>query len=331
VVFQDARLFPHRSVRGNLLYGRHLRRERIRRDDTTPNRADAGADACDRIVSILGIEPLLERRVTALSGGERQRIAIGRALLSEPDVLLLDEPLASVDAARRGAILAHLRRVRDDLATPMLYVSHDLAEILQLTDRLVLMDSGRTVAHGRFHELALDGAGLEVMHGHGLTNVLPCRVEAHDAEAGLTRLTLPSTTEETGPHQRDTGTGGGTGTGNNAPAALAAAAGAHAGPAHLNAPLRPSLAPGASVHIAIRPSDIALARTRVEGVSIRNQLPGTVARVTQHAGRAIVEVAVAETGTPLLVEVSLRTVREMALQPGAPAWALIKSNAVAYV
>ena len=111
-VFQDARLFPHRDVRANLLYGRH------------GARGDGAAFALDRVVDLLGIGHLLERRPANLSGGEAQRVAIGRALLSQPAILLLDEPLSSLDQARREELIPYLQRVRDEIALPMVYVSH---------------------------------------------------------------------------------------------------------------------------------------------------------------------------------------------------------------
>lgn len=127
-VFQDGRLFPHRRVRANLLYGHHL------------------ADPVDRwmtldeAVDFLGIGPLLDRWPRSLSGGEAQRVAIGRALLSGPDCLVMDEPLSSLDAARRGDIMTVIERIRDELKLPILYVSHDRAEVDRLATEVVALD-----------------------------------------------------------------------------------------------------------------------------------------------------------------------------------------------
>jgi molybdate transport system ATP-binding protein len=135
-VFQDARLFPHFSVRGNLLYGQ-------RRAPVSGQQIDF-----DRVVELLALRPLLDRRPLRLSGGERQRVAIGRALLSQPQLLLLDEPLASLDMARREEVFPYLERLRDQLSIPMVYVSHQYEEVLRLANQVVLMERGQTLAQG---------------------------------------------------------------------------------------------------------------------------------------------------------------------------------------
>lgn len=127
---QDVALFPHMNVRRNLLYGRH-----------------AGVSpAFDRVIGMLEIEGLIDRRVTELSGGERQRVALGRALMSGPSLLLLDEPLAAVDVPLRRRILPYLRRVRDELRVPILYVSHDPEEVAELASVVVRLDAGRVTS-----------------------------------------------------------------------------------------------------------------------------------------------------------------------------------------
>lgn len=127
-VFQDGRLFPHRRVRANLLYGHDLA-------DPTKRWM-----TLDEAAAFLGIAPLLDRWPHSLSGGEAQRVAIGRALLSGPDMLLMDEPLTSLDAARRGDIMAVIERIRDELKLPILYVSHDRAEVDRLATEVVAID-----------------------------------------------------------------------------------------------------------------------------------------------------------------------------------------------
>ena len=130
---QDVALFPHMLVRGNLLYGRH--------PGVSPD--------LDRVVGMLEIDGLLDRRVTDLSGGERQRVALGRALMSGPSLLLLDEPLAAVDVPLRRRILPYLQRVRDELTVPIIYVSHDREEVDELADVVVNVDAGRVVSVDR--------------------------------------------------------------------------------------------------------------------------------------------------------------------------------------
>jgi molybdate transport system ATP-binding protein len=135
-VFQEGRLFPHMNVRSNLDYGRWM--SGIRKDAAT----------FDRVVHLLGIGHLLDRRPGALSGGERQRIAIGRALLMQPRLLLLDEPLASLDAARKAEIFPYLERLRDEARVPMIYVSHSPAEIRRIANAVVTLEDGKVRAAG---------------------------------------------------------------------------------------------------------------------------------------------------------------------------------------
>ncbi|HEV3185752.1 MAG TPA: ATP-binding cassette domain-containing protein, partial [Xanthobacteraceae bacterium] len=135
-VFQDGRLFPHLTVRGNLEYGRRM--HRLARD-----RAEL-----ERIVAMLDIGHLLDRRPGKLSGGERQRVAIGRALLMRPQLLLLDEPLASLDAGRKAEIMPYLERLRDEAGVPMIYVTHQAEDARRLATTVVRVEAGRIAAIG---------------------------------------------------------------------------------------------------------------------------------------------------------------------------------------
>ncbi len=135
-VFQDGRLFPHLTVRQNLLFGRFFAGRRAAPRDP--------AITLDRVVGLLGIEHILARRPVNLSGGERQRVAIGRALLSEPCMLLMDEPLAALDGARKAEILSVLERLRDVARVPILYVSHDVAEVSRIANNVIVLENGRT-------------------------------------------------------------------------------------------------------------------------------------------------------------------------------------------
>jgi molybdate transport system ATP-binding protein len=135
-VFQDARLFPHLDVRQNLDYGRRM------------NGLADDAAARTRVTDLLDIGALLNRRPGKLSGGERQRVALGRALLSKPRLLLLDEPLGSLDEGRKLEILPYLVRLRDEANIPMVYVSHDAAELRQLATQIVILRQGRITAYG---------------------------------------------------------------------------------------------------------------------------------------------------------------------------------------
>ncbi|MBL7634606.1 molybdenum ABC transporter ATP-binding protein ModC [Atlantibacter hermannii] len=173
-VFQDARLFPHYKVSGNLRYGM----------------AKSMAGQFDKLVALLGIEPLLDRLPGALSGGEKQRVAIGRALLTAPELLLLDEPLASLDIPRKRELLAYLQRLTREIQTPMLYVSHSLEEIVQLADNVLVLDNGSVKAFGSLESVW----GSTVMHPwlprEQQSSVLKVSVLEHHPHYAMTALAL---------------------------------------------------------------------------------------------------------------------------------------------
>jgi len=222
-VFQDARLFPHLTVRQNLGYGRWF--------------APRGPGvAVDRIVDMLGIGPLLDRRPGALSGGEKQRVALGRAILSNPRLLLMDEPLAALDEARKAEILPYLERLRDDLRLPILYVSHAMAEVARLATTVVLIDAGRVTACGPAADILSDPATAPVLGLREAGAILTARVAGHEAD-GLSRLD------------------------------------SRAGMLWLP---RVAAAPGAQVRVRILAQDVMLATRRPEGISALNILPATV-------------------------------------------------------
>ncbi|SFH17286.1 molybdate transport system ATP-binding protein [Palleronia marisminoris] len=170
-VFQDARLFPHLTVRQNLCYGRWFARVR---------------QPLGPVVEMLGIGHLLDRRPAALSGGERQRVAIGRALLSAPRLILADEPLAALDDARKREILPYFERLRDEAGVPILYVSHNAAEVARLATTVVALEGGRVVAHGPAAEV-LGDSEVAPLGVRAIGAVLTARVARHHAD-GLTEL-----------------------------------------------------------------------------------------------------------------------------------------------
>ena len=223
-VFQDDRLFPHLNVRQNLLYGRWFA---------------PGSDgmAFDRAVALLDISDLLHRRPGTLSGGERQRVAIGRALLANPQILLMDEPLAALDDARKAEILPYIEQLRDSTAIPILYVSHSVSEIARLASSVILLDRGRILRTGTVAQVFSDPNMVSAVGLRDAGSVLTARVVAQDAD-GLTRL-------ETS-----------------------------AGPIWLP---RIKAAIGVSVRVRIAAQDIILAQTRPEGLSALNILPATIA------------------------------------------------------
>lgn len=175
-VFQEARLFPHLSVRQNLSYGRWF----APRGNET--------ESLDRIVSLLGIEALLERKPHRLSGGEKQRVAIGRALLSSPRLLLMDEPLAALDDARKAEVMPYLERLRDEMDIPIVYVSHSIAEVVRLADQVVVMRDGKVEAVGAATDVL--SHPLAALDRREAGAVLTGRVESVDDRLGLTTIAL---------------------------------------------------------------------------------------------------------------------------------------------
>jgi molybdate transport system ATP-binding protein len=276
-VFQEARLFPHYSVRGNLLYG------------AKSGRAGPSFDA---VVALLGIEPLLARRPGDLSGGEKQRVAIGRALLASPRLLLMDEPLASLDAARKGEILPFIERLRDELKLPIFYVSHEMEEIIRLADLLVILDQGKVAATGSVEELTsrLDLWPLTGRYEAG--SVIRTVLRGHDTSFGLSELAFP------GGRLRVT---------------------------HLGLPL------GTPIRVRIHARDVVLATEHPEHLSIRNAFAGKVVELAPPRGPLIdlkVDIGTAEQPVMLWARITQRALDELQLAPGKPVFALVKTVAL---
>lgn len=177
-IFQEGRLFPHLTVRQNLLYGRWF----------APR--DARGESLDRVVDLLGIGPLLARRPGGLSGGEKQRVAIGRALLAGPKLILADEPLAALDEARKAEILPYFERLRDEVSVPILYVSHSSAEVARLATTVIALRDGRVAAVGPPAQVLGDAGAVGA---RGAASVLEARVIAHHAD-GLSELSVAAGT-----------------------------------------------------------------------------------------------------------------------------------------
>ncbi len=233
-VFQDARLFPHLTVAGNLDYAR-------RRARPAPGRPAPDREA---IIAALDLGPLLPRRVGGLSGGERQRVAIGRALMGAPRLLLMDEPLAALDAVRKDGILSAIEHLRDAIGIPVIYVSHDLHEVARLADDIVILREGRVAAAGSATALLADPGAVRLLGVRDAGAVLPARVVAHHPD-GLTELD--------------------------------AAAG------RLFLP-RLSAEPGARLRVRIAARDVILSRDRPAGVSALNVLEGRITAIRPGEG-----------------------------------------------
>lgn len=278
-VFQEASLFPHLSVRGNLEYG--LRR--------APK--DRRFVSFDEVVCMLGLEPLLERSPLRLSGGERQRVALGRALLAQPRLLLLDEPLSALDRPNRDEILPYLERLHETVSIPVLYVSHDLGEVERLADHLVLLDGGRVRASGPMVDV-LSEPGLPLARLPEASVALEGTVTAFDAPYGLTTL----------------GVDGGT----------------------LVVPGRLG-AMGTRRRVRIRASDVSLARQRAAETTILNVLPARVVAMEPLDSTQVtvfVQLGSEGRGARLLARVARRSWDGLGLAIGEGVYVQIKGAAL---
>lgn len=274
-VFQDARLFPHLTVRRNLLYGKWF----------------AGASGAEfgRIVEMLGIGDLLHRRPGALSGGERQRVALGRALLSDPRLLVMDEPLAALDAQRKAEIIPYLERLRDEGGKPILYVSHSASEVARLATTVVMIDAGRVIACGPAAEVLSDPALARAMPIRDAGAVLTATVTAHDAADGLSELSV--------------------------------GAGSLFLP-KVHAPI------GVTLRIRVEAHDVLLFTQPPVGGSALNVLPVSVTSIREGDGPgAVIGLMAGE--DPLIARITRRSARTLGLKVGMACYAVLKSTSVA--
>jgi molybdate transport system ATP-binding protein len=193
-VFQEARLFPHYTVRGNLNYGKkdygkkdYGNKDQSNKDQSNTRSAD---DHFNQIVNLLGIEHLLGRYPKSLSGGEKQRVAIGRALLTSPSMLLMDEPLASLDLPRKRELIPYLQSLASQLSIPIVYVSHSLDEILQLADHMLVLSSGKVVAQGPLAQVWNSDEMRPWVSAQELSSLLHAKVVARHPKYPMTQLML---------------------------------------------------------------------------------------------------------------------------------------------
>ncbi len=267
-VFQDARLFPHMSVERNLRYG--------------------GDHDADRVIDVLGLGDLLTRRPAGLSGGEKQRVALGRALMSDPQILLLDEPLAALDAPRKAEIMPYIERLRDDVQVPMLYVSHDVSEVARLATTLVILDAGSVVAAGPVGEVLSRPAAVPLLGVRDAGAVIVTKVAGRLLDDGLTELAFSG--------------------------------GRIVLPGILGVL-------GQTVRLRIPAQDVILARAAPDGISALNVLPVTITALEQGRGPGVA-VGLKAGDDALLARVTRRSAQRMELAVGQQVFAIIKATAV---
>jgi molybdate transport system ATP-binding protein len=288
-VIQEAALFPHLNVQDNLRFGQR----RVKRPGHSQAKDQSLNQSLDQTVDLLGLQSLLRRQTSGLSGGERQRVAIARALASSPRLLLMDEPLAALDAARKAELLPYLERLHRELALPIVYVSHAMDEVARLADHLVLMDQGRVLAAGPLSETL---ARMDTPLADEAGVVLHAVVAQRNAQWHLTQLQLAA-----GCALWASDTGAATGT-----------------PVRVRALARDvSLATAAQTHSSIVNQLPAV----VEAIA-----------ADSHPSSALVRVRLQQTepgsGPPLLARLSQRSVQTLGLAPGAKVWAQVKTVAL---
>ena len=278
VVFQEASLFEHLSVRANVEFG-------WKRLDPSARRV-----SLDEAISWTGIESLLQRAVGGLSGGERQRVALARALAVSPSVLLMDEPLAALDAARKAEILPAIERLNTLSGIAIVYVSHAIAEVARLADHVVLMEAGKTVAAGPVAEL-LSRLDLPLPPGEDAGVVLQGEVGALDPQWQLARLDVAGAAFWT----RD-----------------------------------PALPVGHRIRLRVLARDVSLSLVAQPGSSIVNQLEATVEAIADdtHPSQVLVRLRTRAGSSALLARVTRRSAHALALAPGKALWAMVKSVAL---
>jgi molybdate transport system ATP-binding protein len=275
-VFQESSLFPHLDARGNLEYG-------LKRVPAARRRI-----GFDQAVQFMGLESLLAHRASELSGGQRQRVAIARALLTSPQLLLLDEPLSNLDLASRAEILPHLERLHDELSIPIVYVSHEIGEVMRIADHIALLESGSVRAFGPVHDL-LTRPDLPLAHLEEAGSIFEGVIAQHDAHYHLSYVGI-------------------------AAGRLAISL--------RTAPL------GQRVRVRIDARDVSLALKPPEHSSITNILPGHVMDVTDDRDPAQRLVRIDVGGQPLLARITLRSVTQLAIAPGMALYAQVKSVAL---
>ena len=282
-VFQDGRLFPHLNVLANLRYG--LKRSLRRARQPVAWGRQAHPIAFDEVIALLGLATLLDRRPHQLSGGERQRVGLGRALLSQPQLLLLDEPLASLDVARREEVLPYLEALRDRLSMPMVYVSHQFDEVLQLATHMVLMEAGRVVAQGSLSEVSLRPELREIIGPDSVGSVLDGIVTKTDPARSMADLKL--------------------------------------GNGNLQVSLR-DVTVGSHARVQLLARDIILAIEKPSGLSVRNMLQGVVAEVSPDDDDAVL-VKVDIGGATVLARITRDAATALSLHKGSSVWVLVKA------
>jgi len=277
-VFQEGRLFPHMSVEKNLMYGFKIKGNK-----------EIGFD---EVVDMLGLAHILNSKPAQISGGERQRTALGRSLLSSPDILLLDEPFSAVDMSLRNQILPFILRIQKKVNIPILVVSHDIPDLLKLTETLFIMQKGKCLGHGEYYQLLKEPAIADIFRKGAIVNAIHMDVLNTNAETGLTLLGYKLGNQEiiiTCDKSKEI------------------------------------YKEGQQIKIFINADDIALSTEKSSTISIQNQVMGTVKDIIRR-GTSLLYIV--DAGFKLVVEVTAESQSRMGIKLGSQVWCLFKSVAI---
>lgn len=274
-VFQEGRLFPHLTVIQNLNYGVHDRK------DITHFR---------EITEMLKITEILSSKISQISGGQAQRVAIGRALLSKPDILILDEPFSSLDKKLRQHIISSLKPLITKFKLPVLVVSHELADLLMLSENLLIIKDGQCAGQGNYYDLIARNDSMNALSDAGLINSIELSIDYVDGERGLMHLSY--------------------------------------GDIRISAEAwmnEERFLDENKVNVILRPEDVTLAAHRIEDISIQNQLEGRIDKLITKKNKVL---CIVDHGFKLISEVSLATKQKMKLREGMRIWSLFKAAAI---
>ncbi len=274
-VFQEGRLFPHLNVAQNLKYG--LKQK-------------LNPEFFKEVTCLLKISNIMEKKVSQISGGQGQRVAIGRAILSSPDILVLDEPFSALDKNLRQHIIYLLKPLIQKFNIPMLVISHDLSDLLMLSNQLMIIHEGKCAGYGNYYDLIGKKEAITEMSKSGLINTIELKIDRVDKEGGLLILSH-------GEHQiyAESWLDG------------------------------DNLNNGIQVNLFLRPEDVTLARHRIEDISIQNQIEGKIEKLITTDNKVL---CVIDHGFKLIAEVTLATKQKMNLEKGTKIWSLFKAAAL---
>jgi molybdate transport system ATP-binding protein len=277
-VFQEGRLFPHMSVEKNLVYG--------------AKKSNKSKIGFQEVVDLLNLKHLLNSKPSHISGGERQRTALGRSLLSSPDILLLDEPFSAVDMNLRSQILPFIMRIQQKVNIPILVVSHDLPDLLKLTNTLFVIKNGRCIGHGEYHDLLKNSEVSEIFGNEAIVNSVAINVAENTQENGLTWLEYQKhdkkviiKCEKSKEHYET----------------------------------------GRKIKLFINADDIALSRHFMPDITIQNQLEGTVTDLIERGPTLL---CIVDVGFKLVVEITAESQKRLDILVGSKVWCLFKSVAI---